>query len=129
MRLRKTTAIFAIVVGAGMLGIWVLQLLTGQARETQTAPIELALAIAADWTTAIALILTGAGLYRAKPWAQKMYLFALGMLDYSVIISSGYFAQQGNFGFVGMFAVLLGMSVVPTGVNLRQTATSRLRDS
>lgn len=125
MRLRRTAAIFAIVVGAGMLGIWILQLLTGQAREAQTAPIELTLAIAANCITAIVLLFTGAGLFRAKLWAQKMYLFALGMLDYSVIISSGYFAQQGNFAFVGMFAVLLGASVVLTAVNLRQTATLR----
>ncbi len=48
-----------------------------------------------------------------------MCLFALGMLDYSVIISSGYFVQQGNFPFVEMFAVLLEMAAVLMAVNLR----------
>ena len=128
MRLRKTTAIFALVVGAGMLVIWILQVMTGQAREVQTAPVELALAIAADWITAIVLLVTGAGLLKSKQWAQRTYLFALGMLAYSVIVSSGYFAQQGNFAFVGMFAGLLGMSAVLTVVK-RQTTTTRERGS
>ena len=129
MKLRRTSAIFALVVGAGMLGIWILQVMTGQAREAQTTPVELALAIAADWSTAIVLLVTGAGLLKSKQWAYKTYLFALGMLAYSVIISSGYFAQQGNFAFVGMFAGLLGMSAVVTVVDVRQTTTAQERDS
>ena len=95
-----------------MLGIWIVQLVTGQAPELQTAPIEIALAITADWLTAITLLVVGVGLLSKRNWAYKLYLFALGMLVYSVLISSGYFGQLGNTIFVILFAVLFILSAL-----------------
>jgi len=34
------------------------------------------------------------------------------MLVYSVIVSPGYFAQQGQWGLVAMFAILLALAVI-----------------
>lgn len=96
MKFRKTLAIYSIIVGLAVLGIWIVQLLTGQATELETAPIEIALAIPADWLTAIMLLVAGAGLLSQRSWADRLYLFALGMLVYSVVISTGYFGQLGN---------------------------------
>jgi len=112
MKLRKTIAIYSIIVGIGMLGIWIVQLATGQAPELQTAPIEIAMAITADWLTAIMLLVAGVGLLSERTWAYKLYLFALGMLVYSVLISSGYFAQLGDTIFVVLFAVLFVLSAL-----------------
>jgi len=112
MKFRKTIAIYSIFVGVAMLGIWIVQLTTGQAPELQTAPIEIALAITADWLTAITLLVVGVGLLSKRNWAYKLYLFALGMLVYSVLISSGYFAQLGNIMFVILFAVLFILSAL-----------------
>ena len=112
MRLRKTIAIYSIFIGIAMLSIWTVQLATGQAPELQTAPIEIAMAITADWLTAIMLLVVGVGLLSRHNWAYKLYLFALGMLIYSVLISSGYFGQLGNTIFVILFAVLFILSVV-----------------
>jgi len=112
MKLRKTIAIYSIFVGMAMLGIWIVQLITGQAPELQTAPIEIAMAITADWLTAIMLLVVGVGLLSKRNWAYKLYLFALGMLIYSVLISSGYFGQLGNTIFVILFAVLFILSAL-----------------
>jgi len=112
MKFRKTIAIYSIFVGMAMLGIWIVQLVTGQAPELQTAPIEIALAITADWLTAITLLVVGVGLLSKRNWAYKLYLFALGMLVYSVLISSGYFGQLGNTIFVILFAVLFILSAL-----------------
>jgi hypothetical protein len=112
MRLRKTIAIFSIFVGIAMLAIWIVQLISGQAPELQTAPIEIAMAITADWLTAIMLLVVGVGLLSKCNWAYKLYFFALGMLIYSVLISSGYFGQMGNTIFVGLFAVLFVLSAI-----------------
>jgi hypothetical protein len=112
MRLRKTIAIYSIFVGIAMLGIWIVQLITVQAPELQTAPIEIAMAIAADWLTAVMLLVVGVGLLSKRNWANKLYLFALGMLVYSVLISSGYFGQLGSTIFVILFAVLFILSSV-----------------
>lgn len=118
MKFRKTIAIYSIIVGIAMLGIWIVQLLTGQAPELQTAPVEIALAITADWLTAIMLLVTGAGLLSRRNWAYRLYLFALGMLVYSVLISSGYFGQLGNPVFVALFAVLFVLSTVFVASNV-----------
>ena len=103
-----------------MLGIWIVQLLTGQATELETAPIEIALAITADWLTAIMLLVAGAGLLSRRKWADRLYLFALGMLVYSVVISAGYFGQLGNTMFVALFAVLFILNVIFVFSNVLQ---------
>jgi hypothetical protein len=87
MKFRKTVAWYSIIVGIAMLGIWTVQVLTGQATELQTAPIEISLAIAADALTAISLLIAGFGLLAHRHWAFKLYLFSLGMLVYSVGIN------------------------------------------
>lgn len=112
MKLRKTIAIYSICVGVAMLGVWIVQLITSQAPELQTAPIELAMAITADWLTAIMLLVVGVGLLSKCNWAHKLYLVALGMLIYSVVISSGYFGQLGNIIFVILFAILFILSAI-----------------
>ena len=112
MKLRKTIAIYSVIVGIAMLGIWIVQLLTGQAPELQTAPIEIALAIIADWLTAIMLLVSGFGLLSGRNWAYKLYLFALGMLVYSLLISTVYFGQLENTIFVVLFTVLFILSAV-----------------
>jgi len=120
MKFRKTIAIYSIFVGVAMLGIWIVQLLTGQAPELQTAPTEIAMAITADWLTAITLLVAGVGLLSQRNWAYKLYLFALGMLVYSVLISAGYFGQSGNTIFVILFAVLFILSALFVSSNIFQ---------
>ena len=120
MKLRKTIAIYSVIVGIAMLGIWIVQLLTGQAPELQTAPIEIALAIIADWLTAIMLLVSGFGLLSGRNWAYKLYLFALGMLVYSLLISSGYFGQLENTIFVVLFTVLFILCAVFVVSNVLQ---------
>ena len=112
MKFKKAMAIYSIIVGIAMLGIWTAQLLTGQAPELQTAPVEIALAITADWLTAFMLLISGIGLLFRRDWAFKLYLFSLGMLVYSVVISAGYFGQLANLIFVALFAVLFILSSV-----------------
>ncbi len=118
MKYKKAIAIYSIIVGIAMIAIWVIQLLTGQATELETTPIRIALAIAADWVTAIALIASGIGLTLNRQWAFKLYLFSLGMLAYSVIVSSGYFGQLGNTVFVVLFAVLFVLIAIFVMANL-----------
>jgi hypothetical protein len=43
---------------------------------------------------------------------MKAYLFFASLLTYSVIASPGYFAQQGQWLMVGMFALLLILTLV-----------------
>lgn len=103
---------FGIVVGLSMLAMWSFFLAAGQVPEVQTEPWRIAFHLAAEFTTALCLFVAGVALLRARPWALKLYLVAAGMLFYSLIVSPGYYAQQGVWAFVVMFAVVLLLAVV-----------------
>jgi lipopolysaccharide export LptBFGC system permease protein LptF len=102
--MRRYAIVFALVMGAGMLGMWTMFFATGQVPEVRTEPIRLAFHLAAEGLTALALIAAAVSLGLRKPWARSLYLVAVGMLFYTVLVSPGYFAQLGQWPFVAMFA-------------------------
>ena len=103
----RYTALYAIAVGVLMIAQWSFFLVAGQAPELYTAPVQMALHLAAELLTALLLVASGAGLLRGASWARSLSLLALGMLIYTLVQSPGYFAQQGAWALVVMFAVLL----------------------
>ena len=105
-------SIFELVVGAGMIGQWLFFLATGQVPELKTEPLRIRFHLAAEFTTAIALLVGGIALLTDQTWARWFYLLAVGMLLYTVIVSPGYFAEKGQWAFVGMFAVVLILALV-----------------
>ena len=105
-------AVFALVVGVGMIGQWVLFLATGQVPELETEPLRIRFHLAAEFTTALALLVGGSALLTDQTWGRWFYLLAAGMLLYTVIVSPGYFAEKGQWAFVGMFAVVLLLALV-----------------
>jgi hypothetical protein len=107
----RFTAWYAIFVGIMMIAQWTFFLMTGSVPEVQSEPIRLAFHLAAEFVTAISLIVAGGAVLRSKPWGRTFILAALGMLMYTVIVSPGYFAQQGQWLLVGMFAVLFVLAI------------------
>jgi hypothetical protein len=107
----KFTGWYSIMVGFLMLAQWGFFLSAGQVPEVKTAPIALGFHLAAEAITALGLILSGIGLLSKTRWGKQLSLASLGMLLYTVIVSPGYFAQQGAWPLVGMFAVLLILAV------------------
>jgi hypothetical protein len=103
---------YSLVVGSLMLAQWGFFLATGQVPELQTEPFRIAFHLAGEAATAIALIVSGAALLRRLKWARDVSFASLGMLVYTVIVSPGYFAQQGQWPLVAMFAVLLILALV-----------------
>ncbi len=119
----KFTGIYSIIVGVLMLAQWAFFLATGQVPELKTEPFRIAFHLAAEGATAtaLALIVSGIGLLSRKAWGRTAALVALGMLIYTSIVSPGYFAQQGVWALVGMFAVLLALALVGLGLLSRGT--------
>ena len=117
-------------IGTGMIGQWIFFLATGQVPELKTEPLRIRFHLAAEFSTAIALIAGSVGLLTGQTWARWFYLLAVGMLLYTVIVSPGYFAEKGQWAFVGMFAVLLLLALgyqkenenIPQGWGLRKGA-------
>ncbi len=117
--MRKFAGWYGILVGLLMFGQWGFFLATGQVPELRSEPIRLYFHLAAEFCTALGLFIGGLALLNRQRWAETVYLVVAGMLLYSVIVSPGYFAQQGQWALVAMFAILLALAVVSIAVVTR----------
>ncbi len=109
--IKKTAAIFSIIVGISMVLMWLVFYFTGSIPELATEPARIAMHLAAEFATAIALIVGGWGLLKIKPWGEQIYLLATGALLYTMIQSPGYFLHNGETGLVVMFAALIMLAL------------------
>jgi hypothetical protein len=105
-------AIYAIAVGGLMIVQWALFLARGQVPELKSEPFRIAFHLVGEAVTAVALIVGGVALLTDQGWGLWLYLVATGMLLYTVIVSPGYFAQQGEWPLVVLFAVILVLALV-----------------
>lgn len=119
MNLRKAAAAFAIVVGVMIFAQWGAFIALGEVDELATEPVRISFHLAAEFLTAAALIVAGCGLLKGRDWAFPVYMVSLGMLSYTIVVSPGYFAQDGELVFVGMFAVLWLLTIVFLVTSLR----------
>lgn len=103
----KFSAWYGMLVGFIMIAQWIFFLATGSVPELQTEPWRIALHLAAEFTTALILIVSGIATLKSTAWGKNILLVGFGMVIYSEIVSPGYFAHFGQWALVGMFAVLL----------------------
>ena len=75
-----------------MIARWTTSYVTKQNPELESEPIRIKFHLAAEFSTAILLIIAGTGLFTKQEWVTSVYLIAMGMLFYTVIVSPGYFA-------------------------------------
>lgn len=108
----KFAAIFSIIVGAGMIVQWTMSYLGKQIPELKTEPIRIWFHIAAEMVTAFCLLISGVGILRSVPWSLNLFLISMGMLFYTAIVSPGYFAQQGKWGWLAMFSAIILVGII-----------------
>lgn len=119
MKLRKSKAIYAILVGISIIGLWLMLFSTGQIPELETKLFDISLHIISELILAITLILSGIALLRQSRWSEKLFLLSMGLLIYSVINAAGYYGQDGNWAMVLMFAGLLTIALIFTAYSMR----------
>jgi len=108
----KFAAVFSIIVGVGMIGQWSVSFVTKQIPEMKTEPIRIWFHIVAEMVTAICLIISGIGLFFSSNWGKDIFLISIGMLFYTSIVSPGYFAQKGQWFWLGMFAAIIIIGIL-----------------
>jgi hypothetical protein len=108
--LLKLSALYSLFVGFSILGMWAMFYFSSSIPELATEPTRIWMHLIAEILTAIALIFAGWCLLKQKPWGKNLYFLSTGALIYTLIQSSGYFMQSGDFGFVLMFGILLLLS-------------------
>ncbi len=108
-------ALFALLVGVGMVAQWTISYAREQIPELESEPVRIGFHIAAELITALCLIIAGIALLLNASWAVRVYLIAIGMLFYTSIVSPGYFAQRGQWGWLGLFVgiIFLGLVSIP----------------
>jgi len=112
MKVKKIAAVYSIIVGVSMIGMWTVFYATGGIPELYTEPAKITMHIIAEFVTAIALILGGFGLIPNRKWGFQAYLLSMGMLMYTLIVSPGYYIQSGDFVFVAMFAIFIILAII-----------------
>ena len=105
------SAVYAIVIGAGMVGQWSVSYLSGKIPELETEPYRIWFHIAGELITAIMLVLSGISLLAGASWAPILFFISAGMLFYTAIVSSGYFAQKGDWIWVAIFGVIIALGI------------------
>ncbi|MBU1159289.1 MAG: hypothetical protein KKE24_08115 [Candidatus Thermoplasmatota archaeon] len=107
MNIRSAVAAYSIIIGIMMAAMWSVFALTDQIPELESSPLEISFHLAAELTTAFALLLGGVAITMRRHWGYQANMVALGMLSYTVIVSPGYYAESGELAFVAMFGVLM----------------------
>lgn len=112
------SGIYAIIIGLGIIGLWLMLILTKQVPELKSEPIAIKFHITAEITMGTLSILSGIFLLIGVSWANYFFSFAIGLVIYAVINSAGYYAQRNQWLFVIMFAIILIASVLLVILNL-----------
>jgi hypothetical protein len=118
MNIKITASIYSIIMGTAMIGAWAAFYVQDAIPELYTKPTEISMHIIAEIVTALLLITGGIGLMKSKSWGFRLYLISIGMLQYTLISSSGYFAQQGECIITAMFACFIALTAVLIGLSL-----------
>jgi len=100
-------ALFAIIVGVIMLAQWSFLYFSRQIPELENEPVRIGFHIFAEVATAFSLIAAGVALLLELGWAVRVYHVSIGMLFYTAIVSPGYFAQKGDWKWLGIFSLLI----------------------
>jgi hypothetical protein len=117
MNIRKIAAIYSIFIGVAMIGMWLSLITTNQVPEINTEPIRITFHLIGEFLTAILLLIGGFGLFYNRGWGFHVFLIAMGMLLYTVIVSAGYYGEKNDMIMVGMFTIFQVLTVLFIGLS------------
>ena len=112
------SGIYAIIIGIGIISLWLMLLRTKQVPELETEPIAIKFHITAEFLMGILALLSGILLLFSIPWAPYLFILAMGLVIYAVINSSGYYGQKKQWSFVIMFMIILIVSFTLVIMNI-----------
>lgn len=102
--------IYAIIIGIGIIGLWIMLYRTKQIPELKTEPIAIKFHLTAEMTMGLLCLTSGILLLLGVSWSPYLYITAMGLVIYAVINSAGYYGQNKQWLFVVMFIVILIVS-------------------
>ena len=91
-----------------MLGMWFLLLFKREVPDLKTKPTQIFFHLAAEFLTAVVLIVGGIGFIISQPWGLAIFFIAIGMAIYSTINAAGFYGQLKDWP---MFIILIAFSI------------------
>ena len=113
--MKKTVAIFSILMGAALIGTWLVLFVLGNVPELATSPLQTGLLLVAEFLTGASLIVAGSGLLARARWGMPLELVALGMLLYVSTYYTGILGQEGNTPAAAFMAVVAVLTLASLG--------------
>ncbi len=103
--------VFTGVLGLGMILYWIVMLIGRQIPEIKTEPARIGTHILAELITGILLIVAALVMLFAGSFGRPLFLFATGMLAYTLIASPGYFVHKKQWMWVLAFRVIFVLTI------------------
>jgi hypothetical protein len=110
--MKTVLPVYSIIVGIAMIVMWIVLWEVDQIPEMMTRPWEIAMHLTAEFTTAALLVISGFGMLAGYRWADRINIFASGMLAYTLIQSPGYYLQHNATILVLISAVFFLITAV-----------------
>jgi hypothetical protein len=114
MNRARPLAIYALIIGIIMLFLWSFFLISGLIPESNSRPTEITLHLVVEYCTAIMLIISGIRVLFTKGQGEGMLLLSIGMLFYTLLNSSGYYAEKASSVFIALFVLMLVVAIYLT---------------
>jgi len=111
MIIKKTASIYMLFVGCMIILLWIFLSSTNNVPEFESEAINISFHITAEIITAALLLISGIGMLQNKRWSKNLSFISLGALLYTIINSSGYYAQRSEMQFLLMFGILLVLTL------------------
>jgi hypothetical protein len=106
---KKIIAGYSLFLGAAILGLWTIILITGEIPE---GPVEFAFHLFSEFLMAFGCLAAGILMFRNRRSGSRIAVAAHAMVIYSVLNAAGYYGERGEIAFPILFMVLLAASMV-----------------
>ena len=112
MLLSVVSGIYSLIIGIGIIGLWLMLILTKQVPEIKTEPIAIGFHIIIENIMGILSLISGVILFIDLACGSLLFILSSGLVIYAVINSAGYYGQKKQWPFVSMFGVILIISSI-----------------
>jgi hypothetical protein len=120
---RKIIAIYSILIGFSVIGMWLMIL------NTQTLPegkIELTFHLFSEFLMATVCIVGGFLKLMKARFARSVSIAGFSMLVYSVLNVAGYYGERGETAMMAMFVVLFILSLIASIILITEKKRSHV---
>jgi hypothetical protein len=107
MNKARPLAIYATITGSMMMAFCLFLLLGTEMTDYKLRPIEISFHMVIEFCTALMLIINGLRVIYSKGQGEGLLLVSIGMLIYTALNNTGYYAEKSSLLMIAMFLVIL----------------------